>query len=84
MPAVPPSVTAGEASIDLSTSGQGAPPPSPIGAMVLLSTQAEAFSEHEAYLVTLLAAQLAPALAHAGLAHGTITGSLQDSAQGPR
>jgi hypothetical protein len=68
--------------IEPGTSRQSAVPPSPIGAMVLLSAQAEAFSAHEAYLLTLLAAQLAPALSRAGLLHGTITGSLQDSEQG--
>jgi hypothetical protein len=62
---------------------QEMPPSSPIGAMVLLSTEAEAFSEREAYLIDFLAAQLALALGGAGLPHGIITGSLQDSERGP-
>jgi hypothetical protein len=55
--------------------GKQPPPPSPIGAMVLLSAQAEAFSERDAYLVTVLAAQLTPALARAGLPQGIPTAS---------
>jgi hypothetical protein len=44
----------------------------PIGAIVLLSDQAGAFSERNAYLVSILAAQLAPALARAGLPQGIV------------
>jgi hypothetical protein len=38
--------------------------------MVLLSARPEAFSERDAYLVSVLATQLAPALALAGLPQG--------------
>jgi hypothetical protein len=48
---------------------------SPIGAIVLLSAQAGAFSERDVYLVGILAAQLTPALARAGLPQGVVTGS---------
>ena len=82
VPEALPDAAAGEGSIDGSAAREGTLP-SPIGAMVLLSTQPKAFNAREAYLITFLAAQLAPALARAGLPHGTITGSLQDSEQGP-
>jgi hypothetical protein len=64
--------------IDTRENGNGAKAPtqaSPIGAIVLLSTQAGAFSERDVYLVGILAAQLTPALARAGLPQGVVTGS---------
>jgi hypothetical protein len=79
----PPGAGAGEASTDPGASRREAPAPSPIGAMVLLSAQAGAFSAREAHLVTLLAAQLAPALARAGLPHSAVTGSLPNSTREP-
>jgi hypothetical protein len=58
-------------------SGNHAPQASPVGAMVLLSTQAGAFSERDAYLIGILAAHLTPALERAGLPQGMVTGSLR-------
>jgi hypothetical protein len=71
--------------IDTRENGNGAKVPaqaSPIGAIVLLSAQAGAFSERDVYLVGVLAAQLTPALARAGLPRGAVTGSLA-SRHGP-
>ena len=78
VPEAPSGTAADDGSIDNGASGKEAPLPSPIGAMVLLSAQAEAFSKRDAYLVAILAAQLAPALARAGLPHGIVTGSSKD------
>jgi hypothetical protein len=78
VPEAPSDAAAEEGSIDHGASGQGASLPSPIGAMILVSALAGAFSERDAYLITLLAAQLAPALARAGLPHGIASGPLQD------
>jgi len=62
----PSGAAADDESSDTGASGKEAALPSPIGAMVLLSAQAEAFSERDAYLTAVLAAQLSPALARAG------------------